>query len=84
MARNRKSRISEESVSVEGIDHLVGYEYLSKQQKKVQFHCVLAGVFAHFIHPIELANGRRVLSRGFAGRCRTIAGTGAGGGADFK
>jgi hypothetical protein len=62
----------------------VGYHYLSKQQKEVQFHYILASVLAHFIHPIELANRRRVLSRGFAASCRTIACTEAGGGTDFK
>ncbi|HEX2229557.1 MAG TPA: hypothetical protein VHM64_20675, partial [Candidatus Binatia bacterium] len=56
MARNRKSRISEEGFSVEGFDHLVGYHYSPKTQKKVQFHYSLARVFTYFVYPIKLAN----------------------------
>ena len=79
MAWNRKSRISKEGVSVEGFDHLVGYYHLSKQQKEVQFDHLLSSVFTHLLHSVEFANGRRVLSQGLAGSCRTITRTGAGG-----
>jgi hypothetical protein len=79
MAGNRKSRISKKGVSVEGFDHLVGYYHLSKQQKEVQFHHLLASVLTHLFHSVEFANGRRVLSQGLAGSCRTITCTGAGG-----
>src|SRR5262245_6920738 len=79
MSWNRKSRISKEGVSVEGFDHLVGYYHLSKQQKEVQFHHLLASVLTHLLHSVEFANGRHVLSQGLAGSCRTITCTGAGG-----
>jgi hypothetical protein len=62
----------------------VGYHDFSRQQKEVQFHYILAGVLAHFLYPIELANGRRFLSQGLAGSHPTIACPGAGGRAGFK
>src|SRR5215813_1181028 len=57
MSWNRKSRISKEGVSVEGFDHLVGYYHLSKQQKEVQFHHLLASVLTHLLHSVELQTG---------------------------
>ena len=57
----------------------MGYYYLSKQQKEVQFHYLLASVLTHLFHSVEFANGRRVLSQGLAGSCRTITCAGAGG-----
>ena len=44
MAQNGKSRISNKGLSVEIIDHLVDYHYLSKQQKEVQCYYGLASM----------------------------------------
>src|SRR5262249_44529628 len=66
MSWNRKSRISKEGVSVEGFDHLVGYYHLSKQQKEVQFHHLLASVLTHLLHSVEFAKGA---SRPFSRAC---------------
>src|SRR5262249_18733447 len=60
-------------------DSIIWWAITTYRQKEVQFHHLLASVLTHLLHSVEFANGRRVLSQGLAGSCRTITCAGAGG-----